>query len=53
MPELNPETLDHEEEVELVLKVMADGPLRDFEAGQRWLRSQRRLIVIRERDDES
>jgi hypothetical protein len=51
---LNPETqMTHEEEIALALKIMADGPKRDLEAGHKWLNGQRRIIVIRERNHES
>lgn len=49
MPEIEAE-LTYDEQVELAMRVMAEQPAKDFEAGQKYLRSQRRIIIIREVD---
>lgn len=44
--------LTHDEQIELAMRVMAEQPAKDLEAGRKWLNSQRRIIIIREgRDD--
>lgn len=50
MPEIEATELTHEEQIELAMRVMAEQPAKDLEVGQKWLRSQRRVIVIREVD---
>lgn len=40
--------LTRDEQMKLAMRVMADQPARDLEAGRKWLQSQRRIIIIRE-----
>jgi hypothetical protein len=42
--------LTHDEQVALALAIMADGPRRDRETGRKWQASQRRTVVIKERE---
>ena len=36
------EALTHDDEIDLALRIMAEQPERDWEAGQEWLQNQRR-----------
>ena len=47
---LNESELTHDEQIELALKVMADGPRRDLEAGRKWINQRQRIIRIKERE---
>ena len=50
---LNESELTREEQIELALKIMAEGPRRDLEVGRKWQERQRRIIIIRERNHEA
>ena len=49
---LNESELTHDEQIELALKVMADGPRRDLEAGREWANRQHRIIRIKDGNHE-